>query len=240
MTPEPAPGLLAFVCAMPMELVPLTRKLGLKRSGPGGNEVRTGRLGDREVVGIVTGMGPALATAGLERLLDAVPVAEVAVVGITGALEGETPIGTLVRTEAVIDGASGVEYRPGALARAPVGGKPGKMWTSGALITDPAELARLREQGVVALDMETAALAAVCERRGIPWSVFRAISDRASDGSLDAEVFGLSNMDGTPNWGRVARFFVRHPGRLPGMARLARGGYLASRRAAEAAIQAFG
>jgi nucleoside phosphorylase len=36
--------------------------------------------------------------------------------------------------------------------------------------------------------METAAVAEVCEERGVPWSVVRAISDRASDGSVDAEV----------------------------------------------------
>jgi adenosylhomocysteine nucleosidase len=225
---------------MPMELAPLTRKLGLKRTRQGGVQIRTGRLGGREVVAIVTGMGPALATAGLERLLDAVPVDEVAVVGITGALEAETPIGTLIRVEAVVDGASGTEYRPGSSAKEPVGGKPGKMWTTGGLTTDAAELARLRSQGVVALDMETAALAAVCERRGIPWSVFRAISDRASDGSVDDEIFGLSNMDGTPNWVKVMSFFARHPGRLPRMAHLARGAYLGARRAAEAAVQAFG
>jgi hypothetical protein len=86
--------------------------------------------------------------------------------------------------------------------------------------------------------METAAIAEACERRGIPWSVFRVISDRASDGSVDEEVFHLSNQDGTPNGPAVARYFLRHPGRLPGMVRLARGANLATRTAAKAAIQA--
>ena len=49
--------------------------------------------------------------------------------------------------------------------------------------------------------METAAIAKCCEERGIPWSVFRVISDRASDGTVDEEVFQLSNQDGTPNIG---------------------------------------
>ena len=73
------------------------------------------------------------------------------------------------------------------------------MWTTNGLTTDPDDLAALRAQGVVSLDMETAAIAEVCEARGIPWSVFRAISDRANDGSVDDEVFHLSNQDGTPN-----------------------------------------
>ena len=86
--------------------------------------------------------------------------------------------------------------------------------------------------------METAALAAVCERRDIPWSVFRAISDRATDGSVDEEVFRLSNQDGTPNAKAVAAYVLRHPGRLPGMARMAKHAKLATEQAADAAIDA--
>ena len=33
----------------------------------------------------------------------------------------------------------------------------------------------------------------------MPWSVFRAVSDRATDGSVDDEVFRLSRPDGTPD-----------------------------------------
>jgi hypothetical protein len=68
--------------------------------------------------------------------------------------------------------------------------------------------------------------------------VFRVISDRASDGSVDAEVFGMSNQDGTPNPRAVARFFFRHPGRIPRMAQLARGARRATYAAADAAIRA--
>jgi hypothetical protein len=86
--------------------------------------------------------------------------------------------------------------------------------------------------------METAAIAECCQRRDIPWSVFRVISDRASDGSVDEEVFRLSNQDGTPNGRAVALYFLKHPGRIPQMARLARGAKLATRTAADAAIEA--
>jgi hypothetical protein len=91
---------------------------------------------------------------------------------------------------------------------------------------------------VVSLDMETAGIAAVCEARGIPWSVFRAISDRATDGSVDEEVFRLSNMDGTPNNEAIERFFAEHPERLEAMAKLAEGAQLATEVAADAAIAA--
>ena len=53
----------------------------------------------------------------------------------------------------------------------------------------------------------------------MPWTVFRAISDRATDGSVDDEVFHLSHQDGTPDPRAVARYLVRHPGRIPGLVR---------------------
>jgi hypothetical protein len=68
--------------------------------------------------------------------------------------------------------------------------------------------------------------------------VFRVISERASDGSVDQEVFHLSNQDGTPDGRAVARYFLRHPGRIPRMARLANGAKLATETAADAAIRA--
>jgi len=225
----------AFVCAMPMELVPLTKALSLRTGEHGPVPMSVGSIGSRPVVAIVTGMGTSLAAAGVERLLTAVEVEWVVVVGITGALDNETPIGTLVRPEAVVDGSTGDEFRPDPLGSA---APRGKMWTSDSLITDPETLAGLRRDGVVSLDMETAAIAAVSSRHGVPWSVFRAISDRASDGSVDEEVFRLSNQDGTPNSKAVASYLVKHPGRIPAMARMARAARLATERAAEAAIAA--
>ena len=53
-------GHIAFVCAMPMELRPLVKKLGLQKQDIAGMAVRTGRIGGRNVVAIVTGMGTAL------------------------------------------------------------------------------------------------------------------------------------------------------------------------------------
>jgi hypothetical protein len=156
-------------------------------------------------------------------------------VGITGAVDDLTPIGTLVLPEVVVDAATGAEYRPSSLGP---GKATGKMWTGDELLTDLDVIAGLRARGVVSLDMETAAVAGVCQGRGIPWSVFRVISDRATDGSVDQEVFRLSHQDGTPDWGAVVRYFLTHPGRIPSMARLAKGARMATEAAADAAIRA--
>lgn len=228
-------GPVAFICAIPMELRPLVRKLSLHKTTLDGVAAYSGSLGGRPVVAMVTGMGTRLAARGVERLLGACSLDRVVVVGITGAVDNVTPIGTLIVPEAVVDSATGVEYRPAPLGNAT---PHGKMWTTDELITDLDVIAGLRTRDVVSLDMETAAVAEVCEQAGVPWSVFRVISDRATDGSVDEEVFALSHQDGTPNWGAVGRFFLRHPGSVVRMARLARGAKLATETAADAAIGA--
>jgi adenosylhomocysteine nucleosidase len=140
-----------------------------------------------------------------------------------------------VLPQLVVSGADGSVHRPTPLR---VGTPYGKLWTTDELLVDPAQHADLRVDGVVALDMETAAVAKVCDERGVAWSVVRAISDRAADGTVDAEIFGLSRPDGKPNLVATARYLVRHPGGLPRLLRLAEGANLAARRAAGTAIKA--
>ncbi len=228
-------GTLAFVCAMPMEASPLRRRLSLRGTRISTLEAYEGSLAGRPVVAVVTGMGTELASRGVVELLAAVEVDRVVVVGITGALHEETPIASLVQPESVVEAATGTEFRPHPLGP---GTPSGVMWTSDGLTTDPDQLAVLRGRGVVALDMETAAIARRCEERGLPWSVFRAVSDRATDGSVDEDVFGMSNPDGTPNLRAVVSYFARNPTRIPLMARMARDARNATVRAADAAIDA--
>jgi nucleoside phosphorylase len=229
------PGAIAFICAMPMEVRPLARKLSLHPARIGALRCRAGKLGDHRVIAVVTGMGTQLAADKTTQLLDAAPVARVVVVGITGGVDETVAIGSMVLPEVVVHAGTGVEYRPTPLGD---GTPAGTLWTSDALLTEPEVIADLRGRGVVALDMETAAVAEVCERRGIPWSVFRAISDRTTDGSLDEEILHLSHQDGTPDGRAVARYLVKHPGRIPGMVGLAKGAKLATETAADAAIAA--
>ena len=152
-------GTVAFVCAMPMELEPLTRELGLEESDVDGRAVQIGSLGDRPVVGIVTGMGTALATAGVELVLEAFDVDHVFVVGIAGAGTRDTAIGTLVMPEVVVHGPSGREHRPTRLGAHQ---HAGHMWTDDEFVSDLEALAELEARGVVALDMGGS-------RRGSRW-----------------------------------------------------------------------
>ncbi len=220
----------ALICAMPMELTPLVRKLKLTKQTRADVKLRAGE----GVVAIYTGMGTALATASTEALLTAVPdITRVIVFGITGAVENHTPIGALIVPATVVNSETGEEFTPVSDPRA-----RGVMWTTNVM-TPAHELPALIARGVVSLDMETAAIAKSCQTRGLPWSVFRTISDRATDGQITDEVFKLSNQDGTPNIGNVVRFFLRHPNRVVSMIKLARGARLATEYAADAAIAAL-
>jgi adenosylhomocysteine nucleosidase len=216
---------------MPMEARPLARKLRMRRAPVGGLKGYRGEAaGGGPVVAVVTGMGPRLATEGASRLLDAVHVSRVVVVGITGAVDKGARIGSIVVPEVVVDGDTGAEYRPGPLAGFP---NKGRMRTS-ATLTNPEDLAARGEPAVDALDMETAAVAAVCDARGTPWAVVRAVSDAG----IDTDVAQLGREDGSADLVAGLRFLLRHPGRIPGLVRLGRDASRAAAAAADAAIRA--
>ena len=239
---EPTSGRAAHVLLLtPMrsELQPVVQQLALSRpeaSGPSGSSLHTGRSGAVVVTAALVGVGTGPSAAATEHLLGTLPrVDHVVVVGIAGGIGPGQSIGDVIVPEVVVDGATGDEHRPDPLGdRVPAG----VLSTSDELIVDPAAVAALVDRGVVALDMETAAIAAVCARHGCRWSVFRAISDRAGDGLIDAEVGALTKPDGSADIPAALRLVARHPSRARDLARLGRDMKTAARAAATAAAAA--
>jgi adenosylhomocysteine nucleosidase len=225
----------AVMAPMPNELRPVVKLLGLRRTGERGRmPVYTGTVGGTEVVATRTGIGPALAEQAMEELLELTEVDRVVVVGIAGGLEPVSAVGDLIVAEAAVDEATGERF-----AATPEDG----VTLHGVLRTgseedyglDDGDIARLREEGFTALDMETAAVARVCARHGIPWLAFRAISDMAGDSSLGPVVMTLVNPDGSPRAWTGIRFLLAHPRRIPRFVRLGRDAQKATVVAAEAA-----
>jgi adenosylhomocysteine nucleosidase len=226
----------AVIAAMVPELDPIVRALSLERLPLDGARAYRGSAAGREIFAAVTSMGTRAATDVTRRLLDAHPADHVVVVGICGGIDRRLAIGDLVLPEVVLDEASGATFRPTTLG----GAAPrGTLMTTDVLHNDPAEMDGFTSQGILAVDMETAAVGAVSEARGVPWSVFRAISDWAGDPDVDADLVGMSRADGTPDPWAVVRFLVKHPLRIPKLARLGAGMRLAVRNSTAPALAAL-
>ena len=206
------------------------------RRGKVVHELRNLHLQRSEVVAALTGIGMDAGARCAKRILDATSPDRLVVVGIAGGIGDSVAIGDLVVPDLVLNLDTGETLRPTRLGDRR---QQGTLASSDALLEEPEEARRLGERGVIAVDMETAAIGAVCERRGCPWSVFRAVSDRADDGTTDAAVLALADPDGNPNLAAVARFVLKQPYRIPQLVRLGLGARKATRAAAGAAAAAL-
>jgi nucleoside phosphorylase len=228
-----------ILAPMPLEMDAVVTAFGLSPAGEAEGAPWRGRVGDSDVTAIHIGMGPPLtrvATSGLldERLPGYVPVAHVMIAGICGGLDPLVPVGTLINPEIVVDHASGISYRhtpPGNLSPA------GKLVTTEGVTLDPELCKRFLEDGCVAVDMETSAVAEVCEAHGCPWSVYRCIGDRPFDGLVDERVLALTNPDGSGNMAELGRLIAEDPDFAATLEQLAHDSTLAARLAAEAAVR---
>jgi len=221
---------------MRSELRPLQKKMSLKRSVSGQAAVYEGRVDGVGVVAATIGVGPAIASKTTRRLLESFRVDRVVVSGIAGAVDLGLRIGEVMVPETVIDAETGAEYRTdrlGAIEPA------GTILTTSELITGPAEVEALRRRGVRAVEMEGSGVAEVCTQMGIPWTLFRSISDRADEGVVDDSVLAMLNEDGSTNVGAALRLIVARPGRLKNLMKLARDSQSAAGAAADATIAAI-
>ena len=218
-----------LIAPMPSELKPLVRELSLRRVTPDDTRHYVGVIGETELVATTSGMGTQLATQAAERLLELGPFDHVMIVGIAGGM-GTTKVGEVILPEVVVDKASGSEYRPQPLTEV---NARGRLVTHDDFDMPPDEHERLVAEGFIAVDMETASVAAVCERGGTQWSVVRVVSDLV--GVTPGDVIGLAHPDGSPNVVAGLKYMLRHPTRIPGLVRLGRDGVRAANTAARTA-----
>lgn len=221
------PGRVGLIAPMPSELRPLIKALSLQRVKPDDKSMYVGVAGDTELVATTSGMGTKLAAEATERLLDTTPVDHVLIVGIAGGM-GTAKVGDLITPTVVVDKDSGREFAPDYLDDAPT--PQGKLVTHDDFDMGPNEKDRLVADGFVAVDMETAAVAAVCVARGVKWSPVRVISDLV--GVTPGDVIDLANADGSPNMKAGILYLLKHPTRIPKMLRLGRESMAAANKAA--------
>lgn len=204
-------GGIVVIAAMPRELRPLARRLRLRPAPLRGLPAWRGD----GLVAVAVGVGPARAAARAAEALDDLAPARVLVIGVAGALDPGLDVGDLVHPSAVIDVRTARELVPhGSGERNGVLATVEEVWCG----HDPSGKAPRLPAGATAVDMETAAIAALAEERGLPWDVVRAISDVA--GTLTPELAALLRPDGRVDVRASMRLVLRDPRMLARLIKL--------------------
>jgi adenosylhomocysteine nucleosidase len=100
------------------------------------------------------------------------------------------------------------------------GAKPLKIFCADRIATTVAEKKKLRaETGADAVEMESAAIHAVCRERGIPCATVRVISDTASE-DLPLDFNALAKPDKNLDFGKLFLAIARSPGKIPALMQL--------------------
>lgn len=213
---------IAILAAMASELKPTSRLLGLKSLPGAATPFLRGSYKDVKVTAAVTNMGLPAAQQRTEELfaLRDVGIDHVFVVGIAGALQASLEIGEVIIPERVVDARDGIDRYPVNLSdREPAGA----IYSSDQLQYDDAYVAMLHQREVSAVDMESGAIAAECERQGCPYTVIRAISDRVDQHAVNFDVFHLANADGSPRYLAALRYVLSRPTQIPYLMAMASG-----------------
>jgi adenosylhomocysteine nucleosidase len=189
--------LILLFYAFAREIAPLRRRLSDRRplAHPHLHGVRA-RLSGRELTMVATGIGHARASRTAAHAMEQFPAAEMVIAtGVAGALAEHLRPGDLVLVERIFAEALGdhipreiaiareqVDWIAAALDAKQLRHVRGAMLTAGRVLPGAREKAAAHaETGAIAVDMETAALAAEAARRGIPFVSLRAILDALGD-----------------------------------------------------------
>jgi adenosylhomocysteine nucleosidase len=161
-----------------------------------GLELRGGRIGSQRVLAVSSGVGKVRAAHGAAVLLAAGATRGLLVVGVCGGLRAALVPGTLVHCTRAVQTDLAVrkdrEFAPDeavqAAWRRAAAGEAGWFLTADRPVLSLWRRLRLARAflGPCVADMETAAVAAVACRAGVPWAALRAVTDQATAAGLAA------------------------------------------------------
>jgi hopanoid-associated phosphorylase len=167
----------------------------------------------------LSGMGPRSARRAAEALV-AAGASALAVFGVAGALDDTLRNGTLFCPERVLDDqgqayttdvawCANLQRRLAGIAT-PLHATGSLLSVASPLLTATAKRAAHQQFAALAVDMESAAVAAVAQERGLPFAVLRAIIDEADD-AIPPALNGSVDAWGRPRPLRLLAAFGRQP-----------------------------
>lgn len=218
--PSPVAADVGIVAALGLEIGFLTDRLKRVRryAGPR-HKVVEGEVGGKLVALIVGGAGRESARQATRLLIDGHRPRWVVSAGFAGALDPSLRRNDVVLPDEVLD-LEGRRYPVGVVV--PTGNPhaqrlrlfPGKLLTVDTIIRESSAKALLRERyGADLVDMESSAVAAVCNAQGLRFLAVRVVSDEAAD-ELPQEVVTLMNRQGSRLVGSALRAIWKRPSAL--------------------------
>jgi nucleoside phosphorylase len=208
------------LAAMRSELKPVVKKLKLKQAAVDKPWDYSGEKGSLEITAAVTLMGLESAQEVTEDILEEKNFDYVFLVGVAGAQSPSLDIGELVIPVEVMDARNETSYPVENFDLRPMAGI---LFSTDHLNYTPEYRAMLDSKNVLAVDMEAGAIAAVCQQRGVPFTVIKAISDRIDAHSEPYDVFDIANPDGSPNFKSVVSYLLKNPHKIIYLMQLGRG-----------------
>jgi len=113
------------------------------------------------------------------------------------------------------------------------GATSAKIFCADRIATTVAEKKKMRDEtGADAVEMESAAIHAVCRERGIPCATVRVISDTASE-DLPLDFNALSKPDKSLDYGKLFLAMAKSPGKIGALMRLQKNTKLAAENLAQ-------
>jgi adenosylhomocysteine nucleosidase len=228
--------LILLFYAFAREIAPFKRRL--RKHAPlalDGLQGFRAEIGGKEFVVVGHGIGHQRATETARRAFKMMPNPELVIgTGVVGALSSGLKPGDLVLSDRILtihgDGQVAEQAMPPGDAHIRAAGRSlasaGIAYSSGAILTSHRVLATGAEKrrakqstGAIAVDMETAAIAAEAAARGLPFLAIRAVLDE-----LDDEVVGAAMADANGNVRPLAAtsFLLRNPAAMLHLPRMMR------------------
>ncbi|HJT45208.1 MAG TPA: hypothetical protein VJ721_02955 [Chthoniobacterales bacterium] len=202
--------MIAVTFALPTESLDLRRRL---REPKQTGYFVSGRINEREITILHTGVGAKNCNDRIEALLHKVRPRIVISTGFAGALVADLEVGDLVIAENFSD-----QRLIEAAKRALPNGKfrTAKIFTSASIIDSIAERNQIAAaSGAAAVEMETGAIASVCHSHGVPLLALRAISDTPEQPFPvpPSVLFDLGRQ--RTDYARLLGYLLAHPAAIP-------------------------